>query len=151
MYFSFFALIPCQAAMNRGMPMNLVHPACKVHAARRRLCLLENSFAKANGAGWKPPSTFPLSFSLSEQMQEEQHLPETFMLASRDSLHVQNNLPYTNACDGYMPLEHEDASLPTCCLPAAVQQGSYHKHNLIVNLRIRDTCRRRLLEEESAC
>lgn len=107
MYFSFFALILCQAAMNRGMPMNLVLPVCKIHAARRRLCLLENSFAKANGAGWKPPSTFPLSFSLSEQMQEEQHLPETFMLASRDSLHVQNNLPYTNACDGYMPLEHE--------------------------------------------
>ena len=51
MCFSFFALIPWQAAMNRGMPMNLVHPVCKIHAVRTRLCFLENSFAKANGAG----------------------------------------------------------------------------------------------------
>lgn len=41
------------------MPMNLVHPMCKIHAAKR-LHLLDNLFAKANGAGWNPPSTFPL-------------------------------------------------------------------------------------------
>lgn len=42
-------------------------------------------------------------------------------------------------------------SLPTCCLPAAVQHGSYHKHNLTINLWIRDTHRHRLLKNESAC
>ena len=105
--------------MNRDMPMNLVHPVCKIHAVRRRLCFLENSFAKANGAGWKPPSTFLLFFSPLEQMQEEQHLLETFVPESCDSLHFQNNLPYTNACDGHMPLQHEGHLLAYMLSPSS--------------------------------
>lgn len=42
-----------------------------------------------------------------------------------------------------------DISLP-CCLPAAVQQGSYHRQNVTINLWIRDTHRHRLLRNESA-
>lgn len=71
MCYSFFALTPCQAGMNRGMATISVQPVCKIHAVRKRLHFLENSFAKANGAGWNPPSTFPYFFSPLEQMQEE--------------------------------------------------------------------------------
>lgn len=59
--------------MNGSVPMNLVHPVCKIHAERRRLHLLENSFAKANGAGWKPHYTFPLSFPLQNSYRESNY------------------------------------------------------------------------------
>ena len=109
--------------MNRGMPMDLVRPVCKIHAARRRLRFLESSLAKDNGTGWKPPSTFPLSFSPSEQMQEKQRLLETFVPELCDSLHFQNNLPYTNAHDGYMPLEHEGHILAYTLFPSSSATG----------------------------
>lgn len=66
----FLALIPCQAAMNGSIPMNLVHPVCKIHAESRRMHLLENSFAKADQAGWKPHCTFPLFFPLQNSYRK---------------------------------------------------------------------------------
>lgn len=50
--------------------MNLVHPVCKIHAESRRMHLLENSFAKADQAGWKPHCTFPLFFPLQNSYRK---------------------------------------------------------------------------------
>lgn len=96
-FFFFLVLIPCQAAMNRSTPMNLVHPVCKIHAERRRLHLLENSFAKAKGAG------FSYTFPLSLQLQGEQHLLETFVPELCDTLRFQSNLHYMNVGDTVRP------------------------------------------------
>lgn len=74
---------------------------CKIHAVRRRLHLLREFICKSYW-GWREVSLylFPFFFPPLEEMQEEQHLLETFVLESCDSLHFQNNLPYRNACNG---------------------------------------------------
>lgn len=90
---------------------------------------------------------FPLWKRCGKSNISWRHLFWNHVIACTSKITSLTEMPVMGTCSW----SKRDISFPTRCLPAAVQPGSYHKHNLTINPWIRDTHRHRLLKIESAC